>query len=486
MKRPYKLQKIEDFFYKLRHDPPMKVPAHLYINETLLSRLLEGSKKKESQWDALLQLQRVCMLPGIESYALGMADIHPGYGFPIGGVGAFNLDEGLICVGGIGFDCNCGVRAMHIPVSRQEIERNKRALAEGLASRIPAGLGKKGRISFSHSDLNKILSQGIPWLVTKGWGTERDIEYTEDNGCLPHADPSLVSDLAKKRQINEMGTLGSGNHYLEVLFIDKIFDEKTAVQWNLNSESVVAFIHCGSRALGHQVGMDYIRSFRKALPRYNLDLPHMDLIGLPFASKEGQNYYQAMQAAMNCGFANRHLLMHLMREVFSDIFHLPANHITTLYDVGHNNAKVEKHNVNGQLKKLLVHRKGSTRSLPPGHPLLPASYRTTGQPVLAGGSMGTFSYILSGADTENKSFHSSIHGAGRVLSRKEAKNSPNTDTLWKDLARDNIILKASSKKGVLEEIPAAYKDINSVVEIMCQAGINRKVARLKPAICIKG
>ncbi len=486
MKRPYKLKHIDEVLYEIPREPPMRVPAYIYIDEKNLSHLQEGSRQKDSQWDALLQLQRVAMLPGIVTHALGMADIHPGYGFPIGGVGAFDLNEGLICVGGVGFDCNCGVRALKIPLSPPDIERQKETLADGLAVTIPAGLGKKGRISFSGKELDKILAGGTPWLVKQGWGIEQDFEYTEDGGCLSDADPGQVSEQAKKRQMGEMGTLGSGNHYLEILYADEIYDDNIAGQWGLNDQSVIALIHCGSRALGHQVGMDYIRIFRKALSNYSLTLPHMDLIGLPFSSREGRNYYQAMNAAMNCGYANRHLLAHLVREVFTSVFGLPGNRITTLYDVGHNNAKLEKHEVKGQKKKLLVHRKGSTRSLPPKHPLLPEAYRSTGQPVLVGGSMGTCSYILSGTEHSRKTFNSTIHGAGRLLSRKQAKKSAHADNVWKTLARQNIILKAASKKGIFEEIPEAYKNVDEVVDIMVRAKINKKVVRLKPAICVKG
>ncbi len=486
MMRKYKLQKKTDYLWMIKKEAPMNVPAYIYTSERLLNQVMESVKNKEDKWDALLQLKNVASLPGIYRYALAMADMHPGYGFPIGGVAAMDIKEGLICIGGVGFDCNCGVRALIIDIPFKMIEKKKEELAEMLYKTVPAGLGKKSKNIYSHKELNKILKHGAKYIIAQGFGVDNDLNFMENNGCMEEAEPQYVSDYAKHRQLAEMGTLGSGNHYLEIQQIYEIFDIEKAKKMGINPEGAIVFIHTGSRALGHQIGTDYLKIFRKAVYRYNIDLPDMELVGLPFYSHEAQQYYRAICSAMNCAFANRQIITHLVRKVFKKIFKCSNKEIRTLYDVGHNNAKIEKYKINRETKTLIVHRKGSTRNLPPNHNDLPSEYKEIGQPVLVGGSMGTYSYILLPTENAIETFYSTIHGAGRIKSRRSVKKEHSRDEIFNELKNKNIILKAASKKGVLEEAPDAYKDIDEVIDVMVNAGINEKIVKLKPIICIKG
>jgi len=464
----------------------MRVPGRIYTDEEGIRELVqEVSAGKE--WNALKQVVNVACLPGIQVASLAMADVHPGYGFPIGGVGAFDLKEGVVSVAGVGYDINCGVRTLRTTLHRDEVEPKKEPLADALYHTVPAGLGSKGNIRLTVKEMDKLLVQGADWVVRHGYGFPEDLTYVEERGRIEGADPATVSAKAKERELQQIGSLGSGNHYLEVQWVDEIYDPQTADVYGLFPGQILISIHSGSRALGHQIGSDYLKELDAASRKYGIPIRERELVCAPFDSPEGTKYLAAVRCGINGAFANRQALAHLAREAFQRALGVHPNQIATLYEVGHNTAKVEEYEVHGVVRKLIIHRKGATRAFGPGHPELPEMYRTVGQPVLVGGTMGTYSYILRGTQKAmDETFGSALHGAGRTLSRRQATKRFQADALTRELAKRGIVIRGHSKKGLAEEAPGAYKSVEKVVDIMHEAGIIRKVARVRPLICIKG
>lgn len=456
----------------------MRVPAVIYADEQLIKDM--DDKVRE-------QICNVAMLPGIVDAAYAMPDAHWGYGFPIGGVAAFDVDEGgVISAGGVGFDISCGVRCLHTGLIRDDVEPVKKALVDQLYRDIPAGVGSTGRIHLTHSQMNAMLRGGAKWAVEQGFGDEIDLQRIEEQGCMKGAMPEHVSEHAKKRQQNEMGTLGSGNHYLEVQHVSAIYDDDIAERFGLKQGDVVVSIHCGSRGLGHQIGTEFLKAMALAAPGFGIDLPDRELACAPIKSELGQSYLGAMRAGVNCALANRQIITHLTRGAFERV--LPGADLRLLYDVSHNTCKVEQHEVNGEKRSLYIHRKGATRAYGPGHPDIPAALRDVGQPVIIGGSMGTGSYILAGTkESEQLAFSSACHGAGRAMSRHQATKRWHGKELIKQLEeQQGILVRSPSMRGVAEEAPGSYKDVSAVVDSADQSGLARKVARLEPLVCIKG
>jgi tRNA-splicing ligase RtcB len=451
----------------------MRVPAVIYASEALV---------RDMDHKVYEQAVNVATLPGIVDASYAMPDAHWGYGFPIGGVAAFDADKGgVVSAGGVGFDISCGVRCLHTGLTRDDIMAVQRPLADALYHRIPAGLGSTGAIRLSEDETDSMLSGGAKWAVGRGWGTYEDLERTEEHGQMLHAKPGYVSERAKHRQRDEMGTLGSGNHYLEVQQATEVFNPEIAAMFGLHQGDIVVMIHCGSRGLGHQIGTDYLKRMAIAAAGYGIALPDRELACAPINSEVGEEYLGAMRAAINCALANRQILTHLVRGVFADL--LPQARLPMLYDVSHNTCKVEVH----AGRSLYVHRKGATRAFGPGHPELPRALREAGQPVLIGGSMGTGSYVLAGTkESEARAFSSACHGAGRAMSRHQALRTWKGRAVVDELAARGIIIKSPSMRGVAEEAPDAYKDVAAVVDAADAAGLARKVARLEPLICIKG
>jgi tRNA-splicing ligase RtcB len=416
-----------------------------------------------------------------------MPDIHQGYGFPIGGVAACARDEGgVISPGGIGYDINCGVRLMAANITATEIKPYLEKLATELFHAVPSGVGKGGYLNFHKDELDKLLKGGARRMLELDYGTESDIELCEENGNMPFGDPRLISPQAKKRGADQIGTLGSGNHFLEVQVVDEIFDTAAAQAFGLQVGHVTVMIHCGSRGLGHQTCTDYVRTMMHKLPEWKYNLPDRELIYAPFNSTEGQNYFLAMAAASNYAWANRHMISHWVRQAWKKV--LGKNtYLNLVYDVSHNIGKLEKHVIDGNTKELIMHRKGATRAFGPGRPEVAEKYRAIGQPVLIPGTMGTASYVLAGTDASMEvAFGSSCHGAGRKMSRVQAKNSVAGSTLRRQLESQGIIIRSDSNQGLAEEAPIAYKDVESVVDVVHGAQLARKVARLKPLAVIKG
>jgi len=456
---------------------PMRVPARFFSSEALV-HLLEPH--------VLEQAANVATLPGIVEASLVMPDAHWGYGFPIGGVAAFDPDQGgVISVGGIGYDISCGVRTLRTGLTVQDVRPRLEKLIDALFKRIPAGVGSKGLISLSPPQLDDLLAQGAKWAVDKGYGSQEDLEFIEDQGCTPGGDPGQVSETAKKRQQKQIGTLGSGNHYLEIQAVDEIFDHFTAETFGLQKDDVLISLHCGSRALGHQIGTDSLQPLAEAAKKYRLQLPEQELVCAPINSPEGRSFFSAMVCGINCALANRQVIGHLVRDEVERL--LPEATCSLLYDISHNTCKVEEHLVQGATRKLYIHRKGATRAFGPGRPELPERYGLVGQPVLIGGTMGTSSFILAGNDTgEDLAWSSACHGAGRVMSRRQATKKWKGQSVLSNLSHQGIIVRTASAKGAAEEAPQAYKDVVEVVESTHRAGLARKVARVRPLACIKG
>ncbi len=472
------LEQIDSYRWRL---PPL---AHKKRSEVLFygsETLLQAMDEK-----VLEQIRNVAMLPGLVGPAMAMPDAHWGYGFPIGGVAAFDAERGgIISAGGVGFDISCGIRCLRTDLKLSEIEGDLEALADLLYARIPAGLGTTGHLHVNVKELDDILRKGAKWAVKKGYGLERDLRFIEEGGCMENAEPDSVSDLAKKRQLDEMGTLGSGNHYLEVQVVEKIYDAEAARAFGISEGQILVSIHCGSRGLGHQIGSDYMVTLAKEARRLGIDLPDRELACAPILSRAGQRYIGAMNAGINCALANRQILTHLTREAFGMLF--AGSRVETLYDVSHNTCKEERHMVDGSERTLWVHRKGATRAFGPGHRELPAEYQSVGQPVMIGGSMGTASYILAGsASSEERSFSSASHGAGRAMSRHQAKKKWQGRTVLEHLEAEGILVRSDSMRGIAEEAPEAYKDVHEVARVTEKAGLARRVALLRPKVCIKG
>ncbi|MFQ5790087.1 MAG: RtcB family protein, partial [Acidobacteriota bacterium] len=413
-------------------------------------------------------------------------DAHWGYGFPIGGVAAFDPDAaGVVSAGGVGFDISCGVRTLLTGLGLEEVERVKTELADVLFRKIPAGVGSRGRIHLDSAEMDAMLMGGAQWAVSRGYGRQEDLDRMEEKGRVAGARPEYVSDRAKKRQREEMGTLGSGNHYLEVQRVLEVYDDGVAESLGLQAGTVVVGIHCGSRGLGHQIGTDYLKRMVVAAPQHGIDLPDRELACVPINSPTGQEYLGAMRAGINCALANRQIITHLARQAFAEV--LPGADLSLLYDVSHNTCKQEEHVIDGERKRLFVHRKGATRAFGPGHPDLPEELQDVGQPVLIGGTMGTASYILAGThDSMGMAFGSACHGAGRSMSRHHALRRWRGRELIDELASRGIVVRGHSYRGVAEEAPGAYKDVGAVVDAADQAGLARKVAKLVPLVCVKG
>jgi tRNA-splicing ligase RtcB len=455
----------------------MRVPGVIYASEALVRDMDEKVRE---------QITNVAMLPGIQRASYAMPDAHWGYGFPIGGVAAFDPQEGgIVSAGGVGFDISCGVRTLRTGLTADAIEPLKRDLAHQLSRSVPAGVGSRGRIHLDDRELDAMLEGGARWAVEHGYGTEADLGRVEERGCMAGAVADAVSVKARHRQQDEMVTLGSGNHYLEVQRVAEIHDADVARAFGLTLDEVVVSIHCGSRGLGHQIGTDFLKEMAIAAPGFGIALPDRELACAPVESGIGQRYLGAMRAGINCALANRQIITHLVRQTFATI--VPQASLMLLYDVSHNTCKLETHVCNGRAKPVFVHRKGATRALGPGHPDLPDGLRAIGQPVLIGGTMGTASYILVGTtDGERLSFSSSCHGAGRAMSRHKALHTWKGRQVIDELAARGIIVKSPSSRGVAEEAPGAYKDVGAVVEAADAAGLSRKVAKLLPLVCVKG
>jgi tRNA-splicing ligase RtcB len=455
----------------------MRVPGIIYANESLMRDMDEKVYE---------QVSNVAMLPGIVKASYAMPDAHWGYGFPIGGVAAFDAEQGgVVSAGGVGFDISCGVRTLLTGLRLDEVSAKKEALADVLFHTVPAGVGSRGKLSLDEKEMNAMLSGGAQWAVEGGYGIGQDLERVEGHGAVSDAKPAEVSERARKRQQEEMGTLGSGNHYLEVQHVAKIFDHRIAQTFAVRQDDVVLSIHCGSRGLGHQIGTEFLTRMAGAASHYGIELPDRELACAPIHSPVGQAYLGAMRAAINCALANRQIITHLARRAFARIF--PDAELTVLYDVSHNTCKVEEHYIGDKQARLFVHRKGATRAFGPNHPALPESLRAVGQPVLIGGTMGTASYILCGTEKGMElAFSSACHGAGRSMSRHQALRQWRGSEIVRNLAGSGILIRSRSMRGVAEEAPGAYKDVSAVVKAADHAGLARMVARLEPVICVKG
>jgi len=459
----------------------MRVPGLIYAS----SKLLEMIRKDQ----APEQVANVAFLPGIVNYSLAMPDIHWGYGFPIGGVAATSINNGVISPGGVGFDINCGVRLIKTNLSLKEVKPKIKLLVNELFRVIPSGVGSKGIIQLSFNELRKVLKYGAKWAIDKGYGWDEDILFAEENGCMKNADPELVSQHALERGKPQLGTLGSGNHFLEIQVIDKVYDAYISGELGLQEGGISIMIHTGSRGFGHQVCTDYLSKMQKAVSKYAIQLPDRQLACAPCNSPEGKNYYRAMACAANYAWANRQCITHWVRQVFTKMFNQKARGLgmQLVYDVAHNIAKIEEHVLDNKKIELCVHRKGATRAFPPNHPDIPKSYQEIGQPVLIPGDMGSYSYCLVGTEKAMKeTFGSACHGAGRILSRTSAKKQALGRDIQAELREKGIIAQAESRRVLAEEMPEAYKDVNEVVEVMHQTGISRKVVRMRPLGVIKG
>ena len=474
------LEEIDAFRYRIRRDPSrgMRTEVRLYASHALL----EPIRKDRS----LEQAMNVATLPGIAGPSLAMPDIHQGYGFPIGGVAATDWERGVVSPGGVGFDINCGVRLVRSSIHAEEARRRIRDLVNQVFRDIPCGTGGEGPVKLSEAELEGVLRNGARQMVERGLGETRDAEFTEERGALAGADPGKVSARAKERGRPQLGTIGSGNHFLEIQYVEQIYDPKAARAMGLESGQITILIHCGSRGLGHQVCTDYLAQMGEAMKRYNITLADRQLACVPIHSPEGQAYLGAMRAAANFAWANRQAILDLLRGSFRRIFG-ENTQLDLIYDVCHNIAKRERHRVDSETTDVLVHRKGATRAFPPGHPDLPAAYHEIGQPVFVPGSMGTASWVLTGGEVAMKeTFGSVCHGAGRLMSRTAAKKGRNARDVQKALEEQGIVVRSETRDGILEELPEAYKDVDEVVEVVHQVGLARKVARLRPIGVIKG
>lgn len=470
------LSRVAEHEWRIEPKGAMRVAAILYGDARLIAEMDEKVRE---------QIVNVAALPGIAGAAHVMPDAHWGYGFPIGGVAAFDPDEGVVSAGGVGFDISCGVRTLLLGLPRAIIEARKQELADALFDAIPAGMGSRGALHLDAAGMTAMLAGGARWALAQGFGETADLDRIEEGGCMEGARPEDVSDQARTRQRDEMGTLGSGNHYLEVQEIAAIHDEEVAAAFGLRVGETVVSIHCGSRGLGHQIGTEFLRSMAIEAPRHGIVLPDKELACAPIASDLGQHYLGAMRAAINCALANRQILGHLTRQVFGRLF--PEAHLDLLFDVSHNTCKEEQHDVDGERRRLFVHRKGATRAFGRDRADLPIAFRGVGQPVFIGGSMGTSSAVMvGGGDGRERAFASACHGAGRKMSRHQALHQWRGRQVIDELAEHGIVIRSASMRGVAEEAPGAYKDTDAVVDSAEAAGLARKVATLHPIICIKG
>ena len=468
------VKKISDYEWEIPKTGNMKVPAKIFASEKLL---------KDMQKDKTLeQIKNVSTLPGIVKNAIALSDSHQGYGFPIGGVAAFDMKKGIISPGGVGYDINCSVRLLRTNLKKSDLDKKRKEVINALFKDVPSGVGEKGRIRLSKEELDEVLISGAKWAVKKGYGNKEDYEHTEENGCMSDANPVDVSQRAKARGMPQLGSLGAGNHFLEIQTVENIYDELIAKTFGLEKDQITIMIHCGSRGLGHQVASDYIKLMEK---EYGWPKEDRELVYAPIESELGEKYFSAMSCAANFAFANKQLITHWVRETMKKIF--PSFKAEVVYDVCHNIAKIEEHIVDGKKVKLCVHRKGATRSFGPGRSEIPIAYRKIGQPVIIPGTMGTASYILVGTKkAEEITFGSTAHGAGRVESRTQAKREISAEKVKKDLNEKGIELVSGSYKGIVEEAPEVYKDIDEVVRVSHEAGIGNLVARVVPIAVMKG
>ena len=473
-----KIKKIEENIYEIPKTGKMNVPVRIFASE----KILENIKKDKSIQQAI----NVACLPGIYGQSIMMPDAHQGYGFSIGGVAAFDFENGIISPGGVGFDINCGVRLLTSGLSKDEVEPKIKEIIEELFIHIPCGVGKEANIRLSDEDYEKVLNTGVKWAVENKYATKEDLDRCEERGYMKTADSSKVSPRARKRGRKQLGTLGAGNHFIEIQYVDEIYDEKVAKVFGITGKNqIVLMIHSGSRGLGHQVCSDYLRRMENELPELVKGLPDKDLIYAPTGSELANDYLGGMSAAANYGWCNRQILSYQARKAFDKVFGKVK--LDLVYDVAHNVAKIEEYEIDGKLRKVYVHRKGATRAFGPGHKELPRVYREVGQPIILPGSMGTSSYILVGTDKAmNETFSSTAHGAGRLMSRHEAMKKFTSEDTVKELEGKKIYVKAASERGISEEAPGVYKDIEDVAEVSDKVGIGKKVCKLKPLGVIKG
>jgi tRNA-splicing ligase RtcB len=478
------LRKITEYLWEIpeKYKPGMRVPGLVIADEALIAKMREDM--------TLEQVANVAVLPGIYKYSIVLPDGHQGYGFPIGGVAAFDSYEGVLSPGGVGYDINCGVRVLSTNLSEQEIRPRLRELAETLFRKIPSGLGSTSGLRLSFAELDRVLEEGVEWAIQRGYGWPEDPERIEERGRMEGADASAVSNEAKQRGNNQLGTLGSGNHFLEIQRVDRIYDPEVAKYFGIEMEGqVTVMIHTGSRGLGHQVASDYLKMMERVVRKYNMPLPDRELVSVPATTPEAEMYFAAMKAAANFAWTNRQVITHWVRESFRAVLKTDPDKLglEIIYDVAHNIAKLEEHVVDGKRVKVYVHRKGATRAFPPGHPDVPKDYKTIGQPVLIPGSMGTASYILVGTSKAmDLAFGSSPHGAGRMQSRAEARRTTRGQEVKSELESRGIVVRAASLAVVAEEAPDAYKDVDRVVAVADAVGIARKIVRMTPIAVVKG
>lgn len=477
-----RFERVDDCHWRIPKTGGMNVDGVVFVNDVLAKGIQNDP--------ALEQVANVAHLPGIVGNSMAMPDIHWGYGFPIGGVAAFDVSSGVISPGGVGFDINCGVRLLRSNLTVEQTKRHLKVLLDSLFAHVPSGVGsKRADVVVKANQIDKVLEQGASWCVKNGFGTERDLSHTEDGGQIKRAEAAFVSNRAKQRGLAQLGTLGSGNHFLEIGVVDRVYDDDAATVLGLSEGTVTFFIHCGSRGLGYQVCEDSLKTMIEASHRYGIDLPDKQLCAAPVDSKEGRAYLGAMSAAANYAFANRQLITDRVRQAVESALSVgPADHaIEVVYDVAHNIAKIEEHEVDGTMRRLCVHRKGATRAFPPGHKDIPSDYRKIGQPVLIPGDMGRYSFVMCGTERGYRSsFGTACHGAGRVMSRRQAKKAARNRDLIAELRKQGIGIRAASRATICEEMPDAYKDVAEVVAVCHEAGIARRVVRLRPLGVVKG
>ncbi len=475
-------EKIDENRWRIVRHGKMNTDGIIYANSSMLPRIQSDQSPA--------QVVNVACLPGIVGNSMAMPDIHWGYGFPIGGVAAFDMQEGIISPGGVGYAINCGVRLFRTGLLKSDITEQMKALVEGLFINIPSGLGSKRKdLKLSNKDYPNVLVKGAAWAVEKGFGTSRDIDHIEDRGSIAGADPAVISDRAFERGRPQLGTLGSGNHFVEIAYIDEIYDESLAAALGLHRDFITVMVHTGSRGFGYQVCDDFIKVMLKASQKYGIDLPDRQLCCAPLNSPQGKNYLSAMACAANYAFANRQIIGHWVRETFERVLEASPRDLQMelVYDVCHNIAKIETHTFEGAKKKVCVHRKGATRAFPPGHPQIPDDYKKAGQPILIPGDMGRYSYVLVGTQKAMaETFGSTCHGAGRMLSRNQAKKAARGRSISRELQDRGIYVRAAGRTTLVEEMPDAYKDVSMVVDVVDRAGVGKKVARMKPLGVIKG
>ncbi len=474
------LKKIGDLVWEIPKDykPGMRVPAHIFMSEKLINRIEE---------DAIIQTINVATMPGIQKYSIAMPEAHVGYGFPIGGIAAFDANEGVLSPGGVGYDINCGVRLLTTNLKSSDLSGKIYNLIEALFKAVPSGVGSKSELRVRGQELDEVFVKGAEWAVNSGYGSRGDLEHCEERGAMKGANPARVSDKAKQRGTPQLGTLGSGNHFLEVQVVKEVYDDEVAKVFRLEEDQITVKIHSGSRGAGHQICTDYLRVLERATDKYGIRLPDRQLACAPINSQEGRDYFAAMAAAANYAWANRQMMTHWVRGVFKKMFGINEEEMPLLYDVAHNVAKLEEHLIDGQRKKVYVHRKGATRSFGPGHEDVSRNYRAVGQPVLIPGSMGTCSYVLHGTMEAMKlSFGSTCHGAGRTMSRTSGTKKFRGDEVQRKLAERGITVRAPSYESIAEEAPEVYKSVDDVVDVVHRLGISKKVVKLVPLGVTKG